>query len=926
MVFSKRVLGLSLMALFSATVLAAENPAALVSKARASYSSGDYRATVIHLKNALQQSPQAADARLLLGQTYLKLLDAQAAEQEFKKAMQQGASRSEVAPLLAQAYLMQGKSKQVLDEIVVNKGDTPKQQAEILVLHGDAQLMNRAPAEAEKVYQQALELDPLSEGGLLGSARLALLKGDKEPAVKLIEKAMQHYPNSADALVLNGMLLQQQGEKNKALESFVRALKIEPINLQALLGKAGIEIADQKLDAALADVEQALKFAPGHPSASYLKAEIHFKRKEYDLAKNTLTQVLKVAPQHLQAQLLLGLVHYVQGNLEQSEFYLSSFAKSAPNHLPARKALAGVYLKLKKPQRAIETLDVVVDKNGKDAQLLALLGSAYLQAGESKKGSEYLQRAVEIAPDASSIRAQLGLSKLASGDVDAATVDLERAVAMDDDLLQADMLLVYTHLRQNNIKKAIEVAQALEKKQPTNPVTVNLVGIVYAQKGDVATAKKQFEKALKVDPKFTTAYMELAQLALQEKKPVIARENYQQALKVTPNHLGAMLAMGRLAESEGDRAGAMAWIEKAKKANPDSIEPKLLLANGYLMQGDKMKALSMAREAANAQPEHPLVLAALGKVQIANDDFSNATATFRKLVDLQPGSAQALVMLAEAQAVNKQQQAAMDSLKSALKIQKDYLPAQVLQAKIQGELKQYDAARQTARTLQTQNPKLGVGFEIEGDVYAVQKDFNNAAKLYATAFSKSESSALAVKLYRVREQLGQKNALEPVEAWLVKEPNDLSARMIVAVAYQTGKDTSRAIENYTKVLQAQPDNVEALNNLAWLYAEKGDKQAVTYGQKAYELAPQAPAVMDTFGWALVKTGQVKRGVDILKEASIKAPHLLDIKYHLAYGYFKSGDVAAAKKEITRLLENPALTDRQQAEQLKSDIDKSSAAK
>ena len=85
MKFTKRVLGLSVAALclsvgFSAAVLAADDVATLLSKAKASYSSGDYRASVIHLKNALQQSPQAADARLLLGRTYLKLLDPAAAE------------------------------------------------------------------------------------------------------------------------------------------------------------------------------------------------------------------------------------------------------------------------------------------------------------------------------------------------------------------------------------------------------------------------------------------------------------------------------------------------------------------------------------------------------------------------------------------------------------------------------------------------------------------------------------------------------------------------------------------------------------------------------------------------------------------------------------------------------------------------------
>jgi tetratricopeptide (TPR) repeat protein len=195
MKFTKRVLGLSVAALcfsvgFSASVLAADDAAALLSKAKASYSSGDYRTAVIHLKNALQQSPQAAEARILLGRTYLKLLNGQGAEQEFKKALQQGATKGDVSPLLAQSYLMQGKAKQIIDEITVNKSDSPKKQAEILSLHGEAHLMNHAVTEAEESYKQALALDPQAEGGLLGAARVALLKNDSEQASKHVSKAM----------------------------------------------------------------------------------------------------------------------------------------------------------------------------------------------------------------------------------------------------------------------------------------------------------------------------------------------------------------------------------------------------------------------------------------------------------------------------------------------------------------------------------------------------------------------------------------------------------------------------------------------------------------------------------------------------------------------------------------------------------------
>ena len=113
----------------------------------------------------------------------------------------------------------------------------------------------------------------------------------------------------------------------------------------------------------------------------------------------------------------------------------------------------------------------------------------------------------------------------------------------------------------------------------------------------------------------------------------------------------------------------------------------------------------------------------------------------------------------------------------------------------------------------------------------------------------------------------------------------------------------------------QSDNVAALNNLAWIYAEKADKRGIEFGKKAFDLAPKNPAVMDTYGWSLIKAGDVNSGVNIVKEASVIAPHILEIKYHLAYGLAKQGNKRQAKAEVDRLLANSDFTMREEAKAL-----------
>jgi Flp pilus assembly protein TadD len=95
--------------------------------------------------------------------------------------------------------------------------------------------------------------------------------------------------------------------------------------------------------------------------------------------------------------------------------------------------------------------------------------------------------------------------------------------------------------------------------------------------------------------------------------------------------------------------------------------------------------------------------------------------------------------------------------------------------------------------------------------------------------------------------------------------------------------------------------VTALNNLAWLYQEEGNKKGVTYAERAHELAPDRPEITDTLGWLLVQNGDTNRGLVLLQEAAVKAPHIPEIRYHMAVALAKVGRREEARKVLDRLL-------------------------
>ena len=75
--------------------------------------------------------------------------------------------------------------------------------------------------------------------------------------------------------------------------------------------------------------------------------------------------------------------------------------------------------------------------------------------------------------------------------------ELQSAVDLGQDLIQADVLLVLSHLKNGEVEEALKASQELEKRSPDNPLAYNLTGLAYLASGDEVKARKSFSKRLK---------------------------------------------------------------------------------------------------------------------------------------------------------------------------------------------------------------------------------------------------------------------------------------------------------------------------------------------------------------------------------------------------------------------------------------------
>jgi len=895
-----------------------EKPEAMVASAKSYIAKGELNAAAIQLKNALQQTPQDAEARYLLGTTLLATGDPVSAEKELRRALEYGYSPDAAYPALARALLAQGAAAKLIDELAARKLADAAAQAELLAIVAEAYIQTRKPNEARAAYDAAVRSDPSSPKAQLGQAWVKVLDGDADAAARIADRVIATSPEFVEALVLKGELLASKGDRRGAIAAFEEVIRIRPSHVPAHYSRVGLLTRERELDRAAAALADMKKVAPRDPRTFFAAALLAVAQGRPADAREPLAQILRAAPNHVPSLVLAGTVEYQLKAYTVAESHFRKALAQAPQLAYGRRMLTMTYLRTGQPQNAMETFQPLLKQAADDPRLLSLAGEVYLANNQLDDAATFFRKAVAVDPKSSAARTRLGQVRLATGDTDQAIQDLEAASAADEGHVQADLALIINYMRSREYDKALAAAANLEKKQPDSPLTYNLKAAIYLAKRDAPNARANLERALSLKPDYAPALYNLARLDLAEKKPDQARKRYETILAKDPSNETALLGLADLlTATRAPREEVGALLQKAVTANPSSVRARIALISFHLQGGDAANGLTAAQQAQAAFPENARLLELLGLAQLASGDTNSAIATFGKLGSAAPNSPAPLLRLAAAQLASKDINAAIQSLRKALELNPDLVPVRQQLAALQLQQGRPDAALAEARSVQKRMPDQAVGYVLEGDVQVAQKKWPEAERAYREALKHGKSTAVAARLHTVLVTAGkQKEADAFAQAWLKEQPKDAAFHLYLADRSLRTKDFAAAARHNKAVLEIQPKNAIALNNLAWVSGQLGDPKAVEYAEQALAIAPQSPAIQDTLGWLLVERGDVARGLELLKKAAAGAPNAGEVRLHLAKALIKAGDKGAARKEleaIVKLERQPAA--RAEAEKL-----------
>ena len=894
--------------------------------AHALLAKGDLKGAQIQLRNAVRTTPSSGEARSGLAKVDLYLGDPVAAEKEARAARDLGYQPGPTTALLAQTYMAQGHFDKLLTDFTVTGKDKAADSA-TLVARGYAELAKQKPVDAKGDFMKAAALNPHSPEPVLAMARMAMLSRDLPDADAKTEAALKLDPKSVQGRLQKAQLLRLSKDDSAALAVLNGVVADEPADLQARLDRATVLLAQNQDDKAKADLSYVLAAVPGSVMGTFLQADVLMRAKNFQGADNLLTQLGDRLAAIPRGYLMQAVVKQALGQTAQAEQAAAHAVAHSPGDLDALKVLARLQLAQHDPAAVVKTLSPVAGTPQADAETQDLLGAAYAMTGQDKDSIASLEKAAALQPKNAAIRAQIARVRMNAGDALGAMNDYKQALTLAPKQAQLAELMYFAALATGDMSKAADSVAFAQQAAGDVPIVQNLEGLLKLAQLDTQGARATFAKIVAEHPDFVPAQVNLARV-----------DGIVGDTAGMDKHLAGMLATAPAGEpalsmyvarlmQEGRKDDARAALDRAQAAEPKNLALLGRRAAFALQTGDTPGAIALLDKHKDEVDKSVPLLALYAQAQIAAGQkdpslLAGARDTLTKLVALDPGQVAerrrfALLMLDAGQAEQARNviQAGLSRTPRDLGLLEDF-------CSIDLKTKGIDAALATADALASQNADFPPIRVLKGDMLMADKKYDDAAKAYQAALTATPATFFALRVAAAQQQGGHPDAaLKTLADWNTAHPDEVDAAEQLAGLYINKHDYAAAAPVLQRIVDKNPRNAIALNNLAWVYQQQGDKRAPGLAREAYMLSPGAQTA-DTLGWILTSQGDAAHGVTLLRQAAADAANDPRLQYHLAVALKDTGKRDEAKQVLqTTLDKKPDFDEKADAEKLLTDLSK-----
>jgi tetratricopeptide (TPR) repeat protein len=669
--------------------------------------------------------------------------------------------------------------------------------------------------------------------------------------LSLLQENMQINPNDQTSHLLLARTYERAGEKQLAISTYREILSQSPDDLRVIIPAVAALYSQRQYDEAEQVLSRASRKKLYHPELQRLQLQSYLRRGQLDSASGILQDLLVNDPNNQAACLSLALLKMQQGDYDQASNLLDKLKNLNPDSLPVIAAQIQLNIRQGKKAEALWLSDEMVNKLN-NASAYVLRARTYATLGQIDKAVKDLDHAVSIEPGNVEVWVSRSDFYRSTGQIKNASADIRQALSLDSDNLELQKRAIPLFLASGDIDTIREGKVLLEKALGSNSddIQFRLLKarsiLVEGSAPAIENARQILQEITEDQPENTEAWVLLGDIAIKQSQPEKAMEAALGGLAYGPNNKSLLLLKAR-AEAAKSPVLAIPTLKLLHELEPMDLGTVVLMADTYIKAGEPIKAVILLRE----------------QLTVCDDSAR--------------GKCRNALAVALYKSGNKaESQEEFDSLIESEPNEPAPLLAQVQLLK---DDKEWGQLEEKVVNWYEKHPE-DVGTPV----------------------------AIAMDVMLLEDGPARKAAEEILRVVLKDHPDSTEAMRALAILLQISGRSAESAQLYERVLELEPDNVIAVNNLAWIICEVRGKpqEALKLAQRGLKIAPNYYDLIDTRGVIYYRLGELDKAIRDFNEC-IKlypgvTPSSIGTRFYLARALADNGQKDKAIQYLKEALE------------------------
>jgi tetratricopeptide (TPR) repeat protein len=266
---------------------------------------------------AIQITPGLAEARVNLGNTYVRQDRKDLALLQYREAARINPADAKIRQALGNVYVHRGQTDLAIRELQCAV-DLDANSIEALVQLADAYCQKKQYSRAEQVLKKGLAVHP-DEAGLYSQlGEVHRFSGETEQAMEAYQNALGRQPRLVQANFGLAICYHKLGKADEEIQAYKRILSTEPSFLPALMNLGLAYVTSKDYPAAITLYEKVIQIDPNIAGVHHNLGMAYAETQDPNRAEAEILKAVELDPSQAGSHHWLAIHYYKQGQYQKA--------------------------------------------------------------------------------------------------------------------------------------------------------------------------------------------------------------------------------------------------------------------------------------------------------------------------------------------------------------------------------------------------------------------------------------------------------------------------------------------------------------------------------------------------------------------------------------------------------------------------------